>query len=239
MLKKLNLLFAILLLSVSSVFAQTGTGTIKGTVTDKTSKEALPFVKVLVFQGGQQKGFAVTDFDGKYQISSLSPGEYAVEVRFIGYTTIRKEGVLVSSDRLTTLPLELSTSEEMLDVVEVTYYEVPLIDADGGASGAKVTREDISKMPTRSASGIAATVGGVYNAEGSDGLSIRGTRTEDSYFYIDGIKVRGSSSLPKSAIQEVSVITGGVPANYGDLTGGIISITTRGPSANISVHLKV
>ncbi|MDP5098697.1 MAG: hypothetical protein NWQ27_01775, partial [Crocinitomicaceae bacterium] len=45
------------------------------------------------------------------------------------------------------------------------------------------------------------------------------------------IKVRGSSNLPKSAIEEVSVITGGLPANYGDATGGIISVTTRGPSA--------
>lgn len=43
--------------------------------------------------------------------------------------------------------------------------------------------------------------------------------------------MRGSSNIPKSALEEVSVITGGVPANYGDVTGGIISITTRGPSA--------
>lgn len=232
MLKKLKLLLAILLLSVSSGFAQTGTGSIKGTVKDKSSGEGLPFVKVVAFQGGQQKGYAQTDFDGKFKISSLPPGEYAVEVRFVGYTSIRKEGVVVSSDKLTSLPLELGTSDEMLDVVEVTYYEVPLIDKDGGSSGAVVTRDDISKMPTRSAAGIAATVGGVYQAEGDgDNLSIRGARSDATYYYIDGIKVRGSSSLPKSAIQEVAVITGGVPANYGDLTGGIISITTRGPSA--------
>ena len=50
------------------------------------------------------------------------------------------------------------------------------------------------------------------------------------HFYIDGIKVRGSTNLPKSAIEEVSVMTGGVPANFGDATGGIISVTTRGAS---------
>jgi len=231
MLKKLFFLFSLLLLSGSFGFAQTGTGSVKGTVKDKESGEALPFVKVVAYQNGQQKGYAATDFDGRYLISSLAPGEYDIEVRFVGYTSIRQEGVIVSSDRLTVLPLELAPSDEMLDVVEVTTYTVPLIDKDGGASGATVTREDISKMPSRSATAIAATVGGVYNAEGSSGLSIRGTRSEDSYYYIDGIKVRGSTSLPKSAIQEVAVITGGVPANYGDLTGGIISITTRGPSA--------
>ena len=39
-----------------------------------------------------------------------------------------------------------------------------------------------------------------------------------------------SNNLPKSAIEEVQVITGGLPASYGDATGGIVSITTRGPS---------
>jgi hypothetical protein len=63
-------------------------------------------------------------------------------------------------------------------------------------------------------------------------MSIKGSRSDASYYFIDGIKVRGSSNLPKSAIEEVSVITGGVPASYGDITGGIISITTRGPSSN-------
>lgn len=231
MLKNLKLLLTGIILSFSFAFAQTGVGSIKGTIIDKESGEPLPFVKVVVTQNGTQKGFAATDVMGKFLISSLAPGEYDVEVRFVGYQPQRQEGVIVSAEKLTLIDFEMGNSEEMLDVVEVIHYEVPLIDKDGGASGATVTREDISKMPTRSATGIAQTVGGVYSAEGSSDLSIRGTRSDATYYYIDGIKVRGSSNLPKAAIQEVSVITGGVPANYGDLTGGIISITTRGPSA--------
>ena len=231
MLQNLKLVFTTFLLSVGFVFAQTGVGTIKGKVKDKETGEPLPFVKVVVQQGGQQKGFAATDFNGDFIISSLSPGKYDVEVRFVGYGSIRQEGVVVNSDKYTILPLELGASSEMLDVVEVIHYEVPLIDQDGGASGATVTRDDIAKMPTRSAQGVAQTVGGVYAAEGSGDLSIRGTRSDATYYYIDGIKVRGSSNLPKSAIQEVAVVTGGIPANYGDVTGGVISITTRGPSA--------
>lgn len=231
MLKTLKSVLTVAFLTVGFAFAQTGLGSIKGTVKDKESGEPLPFVKILVMQNGQQKGFAATDFDGKFLVSSLPPGEYDVEIRFVGYQPVRQEGVVVSSDRYTILPMEMGSSSEMLDVVEVVHYEVPLINKDGGASGATVTRDDIEKMPTRSATGIAQTVGGVYSAEGSGGLNIRGTRSDATYYYIDGIKVRGSSSLPKAAIQEVSVITGGVPANYGDLTGGIVSITTRGPSA--------
>jgi len=232
MLQKIKLLLVTLLLTASFAHAQTGRGTIKGSVKDKKTQEDLPFVKIIVYQNGVQKGFAATDFSGKFIISSLEPGEYNVEVKFIGYNTIREEGVVVNSDKYNIRDYELSTSDQMLDVVEVITYEVPLIDKDGGASGATVTRDDISKMAARSATGVAKTVGGVYSAEGGgEGLSIRGARSDATYYYIDGIKVRGSSSLPKSAIQEVSVITGGVPANYGDLTGGIISITTRGPSA--------
>lgn len=232
MLNTLKLLFTTCLLSVGLAFAQTGVGSIKGSVIDKESGDPLPFVKVAVFQNGQQKAVTKTDFNGDFRISSLAPGTYDVEVRFVGYQPVRQEGVVVNSDKLTPLdPIQMGQSDEMLDVVEVIAYEVPLIDKDGGASGATVTRDDIAKMPMRDAAGIAKTVGGVYAAEGSNSLSIRGARSEASYYFIDGIKVRGSSALPKSAIQEVSVITGGVPANYGDVTGGIISITTRGPSA--------
>ncbi|WP_084274413.1 TonB-dependent receptor [Crocinitomix catalasitica] len=231
MLKKLKLLFAVFFLSMSAAIAQTGTGTIRGAVTDAETGEPLPFVNVIISQEGQRKGAGKTDFDGRFTLSSLTPGEYDVEVRFVNYQTQRNEGIVVNSDRLTIVDFALGSSSELLDIVEVIHYEVPLIDQDGGASGATVTRDDISKMATRSAEGIASTVGGVYKEEGTEGLSIRGARNDATYYYIDGIKVRGSSAIPKSAIQEVSVITGGVPANYGDLTGGIISITTRGPSA--------
>ncbi|MBD3636048.1 MAG: carboxypeptidase regulatory-like domain-containing protein [Crocinitomicaceae bacterium] len=232
MLTNLRLLLTVFCLTAGFAFSQTGNGTIKGQITDKESGDPLPFVKVVVMQNGQQKGFAQTDFDGKFLISSLPPGKYDVEARFVGYQPIRQEGVVVNADKYTLLnDMQMGSSAEMLDVVEVIHYEVPLIDKDGGASGATVTRDDIAKMPTRSATGIAQTVGGVYSSEGSSALSIRGTRSDATYYFIDGIKVRGSSALPKSAIQEVSVITGGVPANYGDVTGGIIAITTRGPSA--------
>ena len=42
-------------------------------------------------------------------------------------------------------------------------------------------------------------------------------------FFIDGLKVRGALNLPKSAFESISVMNGGIPANYGDVSGGIIS----------------
>jgi len=236
MLRKLNLLLVSVLMTAAYGFSQTGLGTIKGTVTDGDSKQPIPFCKVILIQNGNIKGGANTDFDGKFQINSVSAGEYDVEVRneTEGYQPTALTGVIVSSDKITFLDdLKITKAKDVQQIEEVVVvaYKVPLIDKDGGASGATVTREDIARLPTRSAAGVASTVGGVNSDEGSGSISVRGSRSDGTYFYIDGIKVRGSSNLPKSAIEEVSVITGGLPANYGDATGGIISVTTRGPSA--------
>lgn len=232
MIGRLSLLLVTFLFSTVSVMAQVGTGTIQGKITDEKTGEPLPFVNVVIMQGDNQKGGATTNFDGEFKIGSVTPGEYDILAKFVGYQTLKVTGVVVSSGKITFQnKLTMTASSEMLEEVKIVDYEVPLIDKDGGASGATVTRDDIAKMPGRNATAIASTVGGVYSSEGSGDLSIRGARSEGTYYYIDGIKVRGSSNLPKSAIQEVSVITGGLPANYGDATGGVISVTTRGPSA--------
>lgn len=236
MLRKLNLLFASILLTVTYGFSQSGLGTIRGSVIDKDSKEAIYDCIVVVKQNGTVKGNTTTDMDGKFQLNSLSPGSYDVEISNPGegYQPTAIKGVVINADRITFLDntvLGLPTSAKEIEEVVVVAYKVPLINKDGGPSGATVTREDISRMPTRSAAGVASTVGGVQTDEGSGDISVRGSRSDGTYFFIDGIKVRGSSNLPKSSIEEVSVITGGLPANYGDVTGGIIAVTTRGPSA--------
>lgn len=70
-------------------------------------------------------------------------------------------------------------------------------------------------------------------------ITIRGRRG-DCYYYIDGIKVRGSANLPKKSIEEVTVITGGVPVDYGDLKGSIIRISkTPAPETSRKTMNKV
>ena len=210
MLRKLNLILVSFLLTMSYGFSQSGLGTIKGTVKDSDSKQPIPFTKVILKQNGLVKGGANTDFDGNFQINSVSAGEYDVEVRneTEGYQPLSLEGVIVSSEKITFLDnLAIGKAKDVqeIDEMKVVAYKVPLINKDGGASGATVTREDIARLPVRSAAGVAGTVGGVNQSEGDGGISVRGSRSDGTYFYIDGIKVRGSSSLPKSAIEEVTV----------------------------------
>jgi hypothetical protein len=216
-------------------FSQTGLGSLKGVVSDADSGEPIPFAKVVIKQGDNIKAGAETDFDGSFQINSINAGSYDVVISndVEGYKPQKMTGVKISSEQITFLDdIALGKGKDVIDIeeVEVIAYKVPLINKDGGASGNTVTREDIARLPVRSAAGVAGTVGGV-NAQEGGGISVRGSRSDATYFYIDGIKVRGSANLPKSAIEEVKVITGGLPANYGDATGGIISVTTRGPSA--------
>ena len=74
MIRKFYFLFLTILLSVGTVFGQAGSGSIKGSVLDSESKEPIPFVKVVLYQGGIIKGGTESDFDGKFQFPSISSG---------------------------------------------------------------------------------------------------------------------------------------------------------------------
>lgn len=233
MIRKLYFVFLSITLSVGISFGQAGSGSIKGSVIDSKSNKPIEMVKVVLYQGGIIKGGTDTDENGKFEFPSITAGSYDVEFRSSEHQPLKLSGVGVSSDQITFLDkTKLSKPDDVLNLeeVEVVAYKVPLIKKDGAAQGSTVTREDIAKLPIRTAAGVAATVGGVNETDNGE-ISVRGSREGATYYYIDGIKVRGSSNLPKSALEEVQVITGGVPASYGDVTGGIIAVTTRGPSS--------
>ena len=113
---------------------------------------------------------------------------------------------------------------QLVECVQVVAYKQSLINNTGSATGATITREDIAQLPSRSAFGIAGTVGGVNRTEDGFGVNIRGARSGQNAYYVDGMRVNSLEGIPKSFIQNVQVITGGVPACYGDATGGIILI---------------
>ena len=226
MLRKLH--FVVLaLFFANAMFAQSGSLT--GKVIDKQTREPIPFCNVILELGGNQVSGSSSDFDGLYTIKPIPAGKYTVKASYVGYNTMMQTNVVINNGKITFLDLELNSSSEQLDEVEVVDYKVPLISKDQTQSGETVTSEQIEKMPGRSAAAVATTVAGVYSEGGEIG-SIRGARSSGNVTYVDGVKVIGSSSLPQSAIEEVSVITGGLPARYGDATGGIINITTKGPS---------
>lgn len=223
-----------LFMASGSAFAQVGQGAIQAIISDTKTGEPIPFANIIVRQNGAQVTGAQSDFDGNVEIKPISPGTYDLEISCVGYTPIRINAVRVTAESTTKLPkgnTQMGIATEVLGEVVVVEYVVPIFDKGTSVQKQTLTDKDIAKMPARSAAELAATAGGTYSKDdGSGDINIRGARSDANYYYIDGVKVRGSSAIPRSSIEQISVITGGLPARYGDVTGGIVSISTKGVS---------
>jgi outer membrane receptor protein involved in Fe transport len=114
-----------------------------------------------------------------------------------------------------------------------------LIEQDNTTQGGIKTADQIRNLPVKSINGIVATTAGLSNLDGSDDVYIRGSRKDATNYYIDGIRVSSTNLIPQSEIEQLQVITGGIESRYGDVTGGLISLTTKGPSAKLTGSLEV
>ncbi|MEX1191488.1 MAG: von Willebrand factor type A domain-containing protein [Brumimicrobium sp.] len=159
----------------------------------------------------------------KLKLKHLSAEEYEESIN-------GREGEQTSIDEYD-LPIQtlsgVNVSTQEIDEIQIVAYKAPLINKDGGAQAQTITREDIMRMPVRSAQGVASTIGGVNSNASNDALNVRGMREDANYYYIDGVKVVGSSNLPKSYIGSIKVYNHSIPAYYGDVTGGVISIESK------------
>ena len=239
MLRNLLLAIGIVLTSSVLVFSQSGSGSLKGRIVDRQTKEPIPFANIVVEVGGVQIGGSTSDFDGNYQIKPVPAGKVDLKATYVGYRDFVMKGIIIFVDKITFQDVELEMATTMLSEVEVVDYKVPLISKDQTVSGGTVTQEEIAKMANKSASAVATTVGGVTTTASGGIASIRGARSNTEVYYIDGMRVVGSAALPQSAIEQVEVILGGTPAAYGDAAGGIISVTTRGPSRDFSTGIDL
>jgi hypothetical protein len=84
-------------------------------------------------------------------------------------------------------------------------------------------------MADKSVNGVIATQAGVYQQDNGKEINIRGARPGGTVYFVDGERMIGTNNLPQQAIDQVSVVLGGLPAQYGDVSGGVVSVTTRGP----------
>ncbi len=227
MLRKLLISAAVILTANLMAFSQSGS--LKGKITDKGTNEPVPFANIIIEQGGKQSGGTTSDFDGNYTIKPIPPGKYDVKASYVGYKPIMVANLVIIANQITFQDIQMESTTINIATFEVVDYKVPLISKDQTTSGGTMTSEEISKMPGRSAESVAIQVGGVFSQDGQMG-SIRGARGEGTVTYVDGVKVRGATAVPKAAIEQVTVLTGGTPAQYGDATGGILSISTKGAS---------
>ena len=204
------------------------TGKIAGMVVDSETGEPLVAVNLLL----ESTDFgSISNIEGRYHLVNVLPGKYQVKASMMGYQSIVKDNVVVSSDLTTTVDFELSTT--LLDVVPeiVVTAERPLIRRDMTSSINIVEHDEISMLPIESPFDIVAFQAGATSDR--RGTHVRGGRdTEVSYSVngasiIDPVFSRASANYDESAIQEIVVLSGGFTPEYGNAQSGIVNIVTK------------
>lgn len=216
-----------ILFAVSSVFAQTGI--LQGRVADSATKEGLPSVNIKV--KGTYYG-AATDVDGNYTIPKIKPGVYVVEIKLLGYKMVQYPAVKIQEGQTTTLDVSLEETSLSLGQEVIVVGEKPLFNIDETASKRTIRSEDLEVAAVKTVQDVVAMQVGVVQSD--DQIHIRGGRSYETAYVIDGISVQDPLAgtgfgiqLPPGAIQEAEVITGGYNAEYGQATSGVVNLTTK------------
>ncbi|MES2591262.1 MAG: TonB-dependent receptor [Bacteroidota bacterium] len=228
--KKLKLITAISFTFLNTVFSQE-TGTIKGTLNDEKGK-TMPFVTVVLMEDSTTiVETANTNDDGDFTFKKLTPGFYELQFSFLGYSKKKIRGIEVTANQTSYVYKTLKPESEVLEIVEVSTdsWEKPVINSTYSTM-TNITIGQIEKTPAPKgdivAILIAVTPGVLSTADGKD-IYLRGSRRGSTAYYIDGNRVIGSPDVPGLGISGMEVLTGGVPAEYGDCTGGLVIITTK------------
>ena len=225
MFRKVLLTFGILLMAEMAALAQ---GTLKGTITDAKSKEALPFVNIVAKQDGKQVLVGVSDFDGVYTIKPLPVGKYDIEVSYVGYNRYVQTGINVRATGYTVVDVALNPTATTLETVDIIVDKEPIIEIGSAEQGATLSSEDIARMPGTSVESIVASVGGIGYSDGGTGTA----RGEGNMVTMQGnVRKRTGINVPKDAIAEIKVILGGTPASIGEAIGGTQIITLKPPTS--------
>ncbi len=219
-------LFCLILVStmLSGVFAQTGS--IRGKVLDSSTKETLPGANVYVEVGKALIG-ASTDAFGYFHIKGLNPGAYDVNISFMGYDKRIITTVRVNSNETTPLEDVYLTSGNDLTPTIITGYRDKLI---GTGSIEIIRAKEIKNIAnSRSLPAILnAITPGVIASEDGREVYFRGARNGSVIYIVDGVKQRNSNyRIPSGSVASVMVYMGGVPAKYGDFTGGVVVVETK------------
>ena len=228
MIRRLLLLSA-LWITVAGLYAQTS---LEGKITEEETGAVAELATIKLFKGGVFIQGAQTDFDGFFSISPIDPGTYTIEASYVGFTTKRIEGVIVKQGKSNVVNIKLSKGI-VINEVEIVAYKVPLIEQDNTTQGSVVTAEQIRNLPQRNLNAIAASTAGVSTSGENGAITVRGSRSTNTVYWLDGIPVSGNF-VPVWDLEQLQVITGGLSAEYGDATGGIISGSTKGPSQKFS-----
>ncbi len=227
---KIRVYFLILVMLVATATTYAGTtGKISGRVTDAKTGEPLAGVNVIV--KGTYLG-AATDVDGYYYILNIKPGKYTLEFQYIGYKPLKITNVEVQVDLTTIINAKMESSTLTTKEV-VVIAQKPVIQKDIAASQKVITSKEVKALPVTSIGQVVGLQAGV-----TSDFQIRGSSANQALFVVDGIPMRDNrnnepiTTIPLSALEEVSVQSGGLGAEYDNVRSGVINVVTKEGSIN-------
>ncbi|KAF0151232.1 MAG: TonB-dependent receptor plug [Ignavibacteria bacterium] len=236
-----KILFLILFLFINSalLIAQAGKAKIIGEVIDEATKEPIPGVNVTIV--GSAIG-AATDIDGKFDVTNLEIGTYQVRVSAVGYNTIVKSDVVVSSAKPTELLFELSQTVIEFEGITVRSGFFSKDPTEIG-SIASFSYEEIRRAPggfEDVVRALSVLPGVAQTNAGRNDLIVRGGAPSENLYIVDGFVVpninhfgtQGATGGPISFInldfvRETSFSTGGFSSLYGDKLSSVLTIDLR------------
>ncbi len=222
--KKTVLLLASVL---SCMFAYAQSEEINGVVIDSVSGESVPGAIVMVYNGNTLITGTATDFAGLYSIKPIEPGEYRVLVVHQSYDTIEMTKVKVRQDAIVTLDFKAVENAQLMKEHPVYGYRNPMVDKGIVSTGGYIDAQTLKDMPVATVSQALAVMPAIYVQDDNSDLQVKGSREGTTAFYLDGVKMDGPINVPINGVQDIKVITGGIPAKYGDVSGGVVLITTK------------
>jgi outer membrane receptor for ferrienterochelin and colicin len=199
-------------------------GTLTGQVIDKKSGEPLIGVNIILQDMGMG---AATDEDGFFLITQIPPGKYDLSAQMLGYRTEIKKNVTILVDLRTTVLFELEETSMRLGEEIIVTAETPLLQRDITATTHFISSNEFNAMPVRNFKEIVEIQPGVAAGH------VRGGRKDEVLYLVDGLPIREAidgdigTSLPNSAIVDMTIQTGGFNAEYGNAMSGVVNILTR------------
>lgn len=219
------------LLATTGVFAQTAE--IRGRVTDVLSNEPLPFVNVVA--AGTNLN-AVTDAEGRFQLTGIEPGFIRLQASFVGYHPVLSPEIEVSQANVAYIEIKMESQDLQID--EVTISASPFRKTEESPVSLKtIGIAEIEKSPgaNRDVSRVIQSFAGVLSTPAyRNDIIIRGGGPSESRFYLDGVEVpninhfatQGASGGPVGILnadflREVNYYSGAFPANRGNALSGV------------------
>ncbi|HEX6159734.1 MAG TPA: TonB-dependent receptor [Thermoanaerobaculia bacterium] len=217
------------LLTTLSLFGQATTGTLVGTVTSEGN--ALPGVTVTLTSPALQGARSTISGEaGGFRFASLPPGEYTVTYELTGMQRqTQKVAVSLAQTNRADADLRVSAMDESITVTANAQAVVETTEIS-----ANFDVQTIRELPVgRDIRETTLLAPGVTDGAVNDQITISGAPSFDNLFLVNGVVVnenlRGQPHdlFIEDAIQETTVLSGGVSAEYGRFTGGVVSTLTK------------